>query len=404
MIKSKTLCVNGGRYFHQVRIQQIPAPLHLLAHLRAQESLPKAYWHGRDGTEVACCGSALMLHDPPRFDSGNESSARFWGGHAFFPSKPFKDATWKGFPRCGFFLPKMEIIRKRGATTLIQHAINGPIPDPVTIIPSEFEYDKAHFQGDAHLPTKEAWNALIQEGIKQIRETLLDKVVLGRRSTHNSQCPLDPFAMLAQIEARSEARFAFQFANQVTFIGATPERLYLREGRQLHTEAIAGTCPIGMPASTLLDSEKERREFEIVKESIREQLSALCEELSCRQEDTIVETPTVQHLYNPFTARLKEGVEDRAILAALHPTAAMGGFPKSEALTHLEKHEPFERGWYASPIGYISEGEAEMCVGIRSALVEKDTMHLFAAAGIVEGSAADQEWEELDRKIALWKA
>lgn len=403
MTESRTLCVNGARYFHKFRIHQVEVPFDLLAWLKSRDELPKVFWHGRDGVEVAACGSVLTLQSPPHFDSDNDSPAHFWGGHSFFPSSAPKDAVWRGFPSCAFFIPKIELIRKGDTTTVVQHAINGPLSDPLEILPRFFKGGKIGLKGDCHLPHKENWKELIEGALEQIGAKHLDKVVMGRRTTIETQTLLDPFALLSQMPPQAGIRFALQFSDDSTFIGATPERLYMREGLDLYTEALAGTCPIDEPEITLLQSEKDRREFNFVKTSIRKGLEPLCNELKCEEEDRVISTPKVRHLYNPFTGSLKKGTTDEAILAALHPTAAMGGLPKQSALEHLAKHEPFERGWYASPIGYISQDKAEFCVGIRSALIEKEQMHLFAAVGIVEGSHPEKEWEELESKTSLWR-
>ena len=157
-------------------------------------------------------------------------------------------------------------------------------------------------------------------------------------------------------------------------------------------------------ANELLENIKERREFEFVKKSIHEALNPLCKKLFSEKEDMrCSKPPNVQHLYHPFEAILHPDVDDEAILQALHPTAAMGGLPKKQALEHIFCHEPFERGWYASPIGMISQERAEFAVGIRSALALENTLHLFGAAGIVEGSIAQKEWEEIEQKTSLWR-
>jgi menaquinone-specific isochorismate synthase len=111
----------------------------------------------------------------------------------------------------------------------------------------------------------------------------------------------------------------------------------------------------------------------------------------------------VQHLYNRFSGTLKPQVTDRDLLQALHPTPAMGGFPREKALAFLEKRECFDRGWYAAPLGWISPDRADFVVGIRSALVLGNDLHVFAGGGIVQGSIPQQEWEELEHKISPFK-
>ncbi|NTV08881.1 MAG: isochorismate synthase, partial [Chlorobium limicola] len=76
-----------------------------------------------------------------------------------------------------------------------------------------------------------------------------------------------------------------------------------------------------------------------------------------------------------------------------------GGVPKNEAMQHILDLEPFCRGWYAAPVGWISRDSAEFAVGIRSALVSEEFTNLYSGAGLVEGSDPDLEWDEIEQKI-----
>jgi isochorismate synthase EntC len=88
------------------------------------------------------------------------------------------------------------------------------------------------------------------------------------------------------------------------------------------------------------------------------------------------------------------------LLGALHPTPAVGGLPRDVALRFLSEREPVERGWYAGPVGWISSaGDAEIAVGIRSALLAGDVAYLFAGAGIVQASDPDAEYLETGDKF-----
>ena len=90
---------------------------------------------------------------------------------------------------------------------------------------------------------------------------------------------------------------------------------------------------------------------------------------------------------------------DGEIIHKLHPTPAVGGYPKKQALEAIEEIEPFERGWYAAPVGWVGYDRAEFAVAIRSSLIVKNKVALFAGAGIVSGSQPEAEWEELENKI-----
>ena len=82
-----------------------------------------------------------------------------------------------------------------------------------------------------------------------------------------------------------------------------------------------------------------------------------------------------------------------------NPTPAVGGFPRPQALKLIQELEPFERGWYAAPVGWVGYDDAEFAVAIRSGLVDRDRLLLFAGAGIVSGSQAEEEWAEVENKI-----
>lgn len=402
MTHSHMLCVNGARYFHRFSTRKLDGPIDLLSWLQAENAQVKVFWQDREGNEVAAVGSVLTLSAPPHFDSENESEARFWGGHAFFPESQPKDAVWSAFPKVCFFLPEREIRKERGEISLITNSINAPLNEKpihyVYISPSQMS-----LKAPGHVPTEKVWNDLITSSLEEIEAKSFKKVVMARRSSHETNEKNDPFALLSQMPRKNGISFALQFKKGFTFIGVTPERLYKRLGSILHTEAIAGTRKSGTDPKELLENPKEMSEFTFVKDSIKEALTPLCESIEFQEKDGVIQTPNVIHLHNKARGKLLEGVDDAALLRAMHPTAAMGGLPKPAALEYLAKREPFERGWYASPLGYTSKTAAEFAVGIRSALVEDKKIHFFAGAGIVAGSKAENEWKELENKVSLWK-
>jgi menaquinone-specific isochorismate synthase len=83
----------------------------------------------------------------------------------------------------------------------------------------------------------------------------------------------------------------------------------------------------------------------------------------------------------------------------LHPTPAVCGTPTEAALATLESIEPFDRGWYAGPVGRIGRDEAELAVGIRSAIIQGNQVTLQGGAGVVNGSGPEAEWDEIEQKL-----
>lgn len=341
----------------------------LLQWVKTAPEFPKFYLRSREGTEA-------------RAAWGTAPSTQFQvGGMAFFPTRSNKDSLWNSFPLVSFWTPKyarQEFSSFEPASTRL---LNSAIKNSVS------------------LPTQESWNQLIEQSLREIAKGSLEKVVLARRTT--LQIEVDPFALLEQLQKKSRgaALFAVQFSPDAAFIGVTPERLYRRKGRKITIDALAGTALLH--AETLLHSQKDLKEFSFVKDSIESSASPLCETWHWQEKDSIYTTSHLQHLYNCFTGILRENSTDLDLIQALHPTAALGGAPRKTALDYIAKQEPFDRGWYAAPLGFASAEEAEFVVGIRSALVTKEATHLFAGAGIVHGSIPSKEWDELDHKISL---
>jgi menaquinone-specific isochorismate synthase len=199
----------------------------------------------------------------------------------------------------------------------------------------------------------------------------------------------------------------FNLPKRELFSAYPPERLYRREKRLILSEALAGTRPRGKTsaedkdlAEDLTTAEKERREHNIVVEAILSDLKAFCFECQAAPAPEVLKLGQCQHLLTPISGILHDDIEDHCILNALHPTPAVGGKPTEAALAWILEKEPFERGVYAAPVGWIGTDEADFCVGIRSGLALGDSLTLFAGAGIVPGSDPDEEWRELDAKIA----
>ena len=108
----------------------------------------------------------------------------------------------------------------------------------------------------------------------------------------------------------------------------------------------------------------------------------------------------VQHLQRNINVELISGYGDKDYLHAIHPTAAVSGLPQQAAQQFLQNTENFDRTWYAGTLGFMQPEEAEFCVTIRSAFIEKNKITVFAGAGIVEGSIPLLEWQEIERKAA----
>ncbi len=300
-------------------------------------------------------------------------------------------APWHHFPKRLFCLPKM----------WKSESLDSVSP------PSPF----LDFSNRTDYPSLADWKKNVSKACTLIESKKLDKVVLARKTTIETPTTIDPWRCVAHLfqAASSASIFAIQIDPHQAFIGATPEILFSRKGRIVNFEALASTAPIGKDRreelfleKNLLSGKKELREFRYVESFIQESLSKLKASNAIASSRQIIKTPHVQHLYRKYKAQIPLEIDDQQILTVLHPTPALGGTPRDEAMRFIESVEPFDRGWYGAPLGMLSQEESFLSVAIRSAVIENNLLHLYAGAGIVEGSDPEKEWQELESKIRLF--
>ncbi len=413
-----------------VRLAVPVGPVDPFRWLSEQRMFPKVYWSGReDRAGVAAVGIAdlreagvaegagslsKLLASLP--DSG-VSGARYYGGARFDPlGQP--DEEWAAFSAYRFVLPRFELHAGETETTLVCNLVLPRDTDDASKIAQEIE-DLSLPEGasGALLPTPvfredspdlQGWRENVERALAAFSEGRLGKVVLARRTEFGFCRDLDPTLLLESLKAATPGCFHFYAEPEsgTAFLGASPERLFRRDGRSVESEAVAGTRPRGVSSTedeglrnALLHSAKDLSEHTFVSKGIREALEPLCEELEI--EDCVSEMKLARgrHLRSKVRGTLRDGVTDAALLGAMHPTPAVGGHPRSEALEQIHALEPFDRVWYAGPVGWIGAEDSEFAVGIRSGLVRGRTLALFSGAGIVAGSVPDEEWAEIEQKI-----
>lgn len=200
--------------------------------------------------------------------------------------------------------------------------------------------------------------------------------------------------------------FALSNGQGNSFIGASPERLISVSKQQLLTDALAGSAPRGKTqkedqsfAQMLLNNQKERREHQVVIDFITDRLK----QLGLKPQFSpmkVLQLSNIQHLWTPIYSQLPPQIHPLEIVAQLHPTPAVAGFPTEIACQEIRRYENFKRGLYAAPLGWINyQGNSEFIVGIRSALISGNQARLYAGAGIVEGSEPDKELAEIQLKF-----
>jgi menaquinone-specific isochorismate synthase len=244
-----------------------------------------------------------------------------------------------------------------------------------------------------------------------LNDHALDKIVLANAHDFYFEEAVDPVVLLSYLDEKSPHtfRFLFQLTKESVFVGASPEQLFQRTGRRIESEAQAGTRARGKNPSEdsalafeLLESQKEFIEHDLVIQDIEKGLSPLCADSGWIDQRQVIKLSHVQHLRSRFGGILKPHVSDADIIETLHPTAAVCGSPKTLAKSSILELEDFDRGYYCGAIGLVGKERTELAVGLRSALVESNHIRIFAGAGLVSGSRAEDEWDEIDSKMRLY--
>ena len=391
--------------------------------LNAQEWHTKIFWSPRDiPQKTAGCGAVHhivtdsfdVLKSIRGYLHDSDQAIRYFGGMRFDANQPMA-FEWFPYAKFRFVVPRFELITTDESQALSINFFVSPDDDSVELFanlkeeilklkpPRSVDQELATIVEKIEQPQKEQWNQMLDEALQAIDREEFEKIVLAGKTVLSFKEPINACQLLPHILKKNGRtfHFAFQFEHGVNFIGMSPECLFQRDGDHICTEAIAATRPRGATpeederlGQEMIISDKDLREHRWVKKMIVDRLSPFCTHIDATSDEKLLKLSHVQHLVSEFYADLSPGVQNEDILEALHPTPAVGGYPQKAAMEKIAELEPFDRGWYAAPLGWVSQHAAEFAVAIRSALVQKEKLHIFAGSGIVKGSLPEKEWEE----------
>ncbi|MEV7010847.1 isochorismate synthase [Streptosporangium sp. NPDC051022] len=391
-----------------VRTALVDDPGDLLARL-PDEAAPYAWI--RHGEGLAAWGEAVRVAVPP--GSGRFDWARSWLS-SLFDEAHVDDrvgAPGSGPVAFGSFtfdpdahgsvlvVPRVILARRDGRAWLT--TIGEERLDLVTAprTPGRIRY------GDGSLTAPE-WAHAVALAVGQIRSGRLEKAVLARDLTATADRAIDVRVLLSRLAHRYPECYTFSCAG---LVGATPELLVRRTGETIESLVLAGTTPRGTDqaddmarGAALFASEKDRYEHACAVESVREALTPLCSELKVPEEPELLLLSNVQHLASPVSGRLAAGTSVLDVVAAMHPTAAVGGTPTRTALEVIRELEGMDRAGYAGPVGWIdARGDGEWGIALRCAQIEGSRARLFAGCGIMGDSVPAAELAEAQAKLRV---
>lgn len=256
------------------------------------------------------------------------------------------------------------------------------------------------------------YQAAVRGGLAAIAAGEVSKVVLARELAGT----VPPGSDLRRL-ARS---LASGYPDCWTFavdglVGASPETLVTVSGGTVTARVLAGTAPRGADADAdtaaslaLATSAKDQDEHLYAVQSVLASLRPHTRALAASEQPFTLKLPNLFHLATDVEGDLSDGASALDLIAALHPTAAVAGTPTDAALAVIRRLEPFDRGRYAGPVGWVdAHGDGEWAIALRCAQFDLDggaagpggdiPLRAHAGAGIVSGS--DPEAELLETRV-----
>ncbi len=406
---------------------------------------PRALLTGPDAAEVSVCyerpdrdlvlvgmGEAALITAPPGEgpeairdaalrllrdaaadgDHPGPLRPRLLGGFAFDPSAP-AGGQWGGFDYGWLSLPRLLFVRDGEDCGVVLAPGSHPAEVDYLIERSERAEPPARERSATALRViwdinRPALMYAVAEIAAEVRAGLYEKAVLASVRELETAAPIDPGATLAQLREDYPHCYLFSFRRgDAIFLGASPEQLAGLRGGAVSALGLAGSARRGRTdeedaelGEALLRDAKERIEHEIVVRALREGVAGLASDLEAPNRPELLRLHNIQHLATEVRARALPGVDILDLVARLHPTPAVCGWPSATALEVIARHERFDRGWYAGPVGWMDgAGEGEFAVGLRSALIRGRRAWLFSGAGVTGDSTPESELAEIELKF-----
>jgi menaquinone-specific isochorismate synthase len=386
----------------------------VVAELRGGASSPDRF------EEVGSAARALASDPFVPEGTTRAQRVRFYGGFSFRPDH-VAEGVWADFPAWLFHVPVFELEGEgSGDAWLRVRALVdvGSGPDVFVRLRRRAEALRAELtamgdgaprprvpvRGSGSATDRARWEEIVEESLGAIRRGAISKAVLARTLDVELEEPVDPVDVVAHLWRVNRGSYVFLFEPTpgATLVGAAPETVATLRDGVFHATAVAGSIRRGETAreqaelaARLLASEKDRVEQRIALDDMVARLGTVAHQIRTDPQPHVLTLDRIQHLETEIRASVpaESGVLD--LLRLLHPTPAVCGLPRDSAMAFLAEEEPFERGWYAGPVGlFDAEGNGIFVPALRMGVSTGSGWRLFAGAGIVEGSIPAAEWEE----------
>jgi salicylate biosynthesis isochorismate synthase/menaquinone-specific isochorismate synthase len=328
------------------------------------------------------------------------------GGFAYRPDRE-PSGPWSGFPALLLRVPALAVTRMRGRTFATAAA---PAAEALLdLAPTGVRAPAARRLDVTSVRNPVAWTAAVEAAANRLRAGEAAKVVLAREVVARGDGVVSAGMVARALRAAYPSCFTYLVtgADGTAFAGASPELLVRRSGRRAYSQPMAGSVARGTNeaeddrlADQLESSVKDKAEHRLVSEFVVDALRPFARSVIARPPE-VVRFTNIQHLATTVTAELAEPpAEALDLAAALHPTPAVGGWPRAAADVLIDELEGLERGWYAGAVGWIDgRGDGEFAVALRCGLLWEDGARLYAGVGVMPDSDPARELEETELKF-----
>ena len=245
----------------------------------------------------------------------------------------------------------------------------------------------------------------VAAAVLRIRSQELSKVVLARELVGQLPDGADIRRIIDELAVGYPDCWTFAVDG---FIGSSPETLVTVDTGSVTARVLAGSAARGLDAASdeaaavaLATSTKDQDEHRYAVQSVLASLRSHSPNVMASEMPFALKLPNVWHLASDIEGDLIDGSTSLDLIGSLHPTAAVAGTPTTDALRVIGELEPFDRGRYAGPVGWVgADGDGEWAVAVRSAQFEKDgRVTAYAGAGIVAESVPERELLETRMKF-----
>ena len=254
---------------------------------------------------------------------------------------------------------------------------------------------------------EEAFKNAVLRAKDYITEGDVMQVVLSQRMTKPFKA--SPMALYRTLRSLNPSPYMFYFDfEDFHVVGASPEILVRLECDRVTVRPIAGTRKRGASpeedaalAAELLADDKERAEHTQLLDLGRNDCGRVAKVGTVKlTENMIVERYShVMHIVSNVEGKLQEGLDALDVLKATFPAGTVSGAPKVRAMEIIDELEPLKRGIYAGAVGYLGfQGDMDLAIAIRTAVVKNQLLYVQAGAGIVADSNPQSEWDETQNK------